>query len=294
MKLVVKSVATVCILILCGSSVVAQSVSDINTRTRDGEPIGGEQISAWLKEGKTVAISFWTKKCSPCIKHLPHANTLAERYKDRGFMWLWINVIDKPEEIPDGIWEKCPSMHVLFDVDGATMNAYHNPPWGPVYIVNAENGVLWYASSYELCDTMLSQMLETRVGTPRKHAKVEKEGGNHTILVTTASRIGGHETGLGSDIAFQKDGNIADFLTFLAKCAYGGAVEIEMTNEPDCLTSYDFEVRTTDDGRDEQHFAEALNDLCEMFHVSISVETTPKARVRFDLAGMNDLPDYYD
>lgn len=291
MNFVVRSVAIVCILILCRSSIVAQSVSDIKTTTRNGEPVGAEQISVWLEEGKTLAISFWSKRCPPCIKHLPRENALAERYKDRGFMWLWINVNEKPEEIPDGIWEKCPSMHVLFDVDGATLNAYDDPPWGPVYIVNAENGVLWYGSSFELCDTMLSRMLETRVGTPRKHAEVEKEGGNHKILVSSASQIGGSETGLETGITFQKSSNITHFLPWLAKCAYGDAIEIEMTNEPDCLTSYDFEVRTTDDGRTEQHFAEALNDLCEMFHVSIMVEETPKSKVRFDLAGMNDLPD---
>ncbi len=54
--------------------------------------IGNKKVSLVDFEGKVVLIEFWATWCPPCIESIPYLNSLHEKYKEKDFVVLGINV----------------------------------------------------------------------------------------------------------------------------------------------------------------------------------------------------------
>lgn len=47
--------------------------------------INGTKIDLRQKRGKVILLDFWTIRCAPCIKEMPHLQNIYKKYKDIGF-----------------------------------------------------------------------------------------------------------------------------------------------------------------------------------------------------------------
>lgn len=50
-------------------------------------------------KGQVILLDFWVKNCGPCILSIPHLNELQEKFKDRNFKIISINVADTRDDI---------------------------------------------------------------------------------------------------------------------------------------------------------------------------------------------------
>jgi len=66
-----------------------------------GVDIDGKDVSLANLKGKVVLVEFWATWCPPCVASIPHLASLGEKYRDRGFEILGINVDTAHEDVKD-------------------------------------------------------------------------------------------------------------------------------------------------------------------------------------------------
>ena len=73
--------------------------------------------------GKVVLLHFWATWCRPCVDAIPHENELAERYGEKGFVVLGMN-LDRSEEEVERFLEDNEVRYPVLRVDRLTREAY--------------------------------------------------------------------------------------------------------------------------------------------------------------------------
>jgi len=66
-----------------------------------GADVDGKAVSLTGLRGKVVLIHFWATWCPPCVAEIPRLNALAEKFHDRGFEVMGINVDAMHEDVKD-------------------------------------------------------------------------------------------------------------------------------------------------------------------------------------------------
>ena len=61
--------------------------------------IDGRSVSLSRYEGKVVILDFWASWCAPCIRELPVYQDLQDKYRERGFEMIGVNVADENPDI---------------------------------------------------------------------------------------------------------------------------------------------------------------------------------------------------
>ena len=69
--------------------------------TISGVDVDGKAVSLAGLKGKVVLINFWATWCPPCVAEIPGLNALAEKFHDRGFEVIGINVDAMHEDVKD-------------------------------------------------------------------------------------------------------------------------------------------------------------------------------------------------
>jgi thiol-disulfide isomerase/thioredoxin len=71
-----------------------------------------------------VMIDFWATWCGPCVMELPILADVAKQYKEKGVVFVAVNLREKPDEIKTFLKEKKLDVTVALDSDGATGDTY--------------------------------------------------------------------------------------------------------------------------------------------------------------------------
>jgi thiol-disulfide isomerase/thioredoxin len=66
-----------------------------------GADVDGKQVSLGVLKGKVVLVNFWATWCPPCVAAVPQLNMLTQRFRDRGFEILGVNVDALHEDVKD-------------------------------------------------------------------------------------------------------------------------------------------------------------------------------------------------
>lgn len=102
----------------------------------------GHVVSLDGLRGSVVYVDFWASWCAPCRRSFPWMNTLRQRFGDRGFAIVAINV-DKRRADADRFLEQYPATFtVAFDPAGATPAAYAVPGMPTSYLIDARGKVV--------------------------------------------------------------------------------------------------------------------------------------------------------
>src|SRR5262249_27350366 len=57
-----------------------------------GNDVDGKPVSLAGLKGKVVLVDFWATWCPPCVAAIPELKTLAQKYHDRDFVILGVNL----------------------------------------------------------------------------------------------------------------------------------------------------------------------------------------------------------
>ena len=63
----------------------------------DGVDFEGRQFKLSAYRGNVVVVSFWRSGCVPCRQMIPHERSLVERFRDKKFALLGVNLDDSRE-----------------------------------------------------------------------------------------------------------------------------------------------------------------------------------------------------
>lgn len=76
--------------------VVGKPAPPIIAKDVDGKPVSLAEL-----KGKVVLIDFWASWCPPCVAAIPTLKALSQKYQDRGFVILGINVDLMHEDVKE-------------------------------------------------------------------------------------------------------------------------------------------------------------------------------------------------
>lgn len=78
----------------------------------NGQAVSLEEV---LKQNKAVLINFWATWCPPCREEIPDLIALQEKYKDRGFTVLGVDVGESQRKVSRFVEEAGINYPVLLD-----------------------------------------------------------------------------------------------------------------------------------------------------------------------------------
>ena len=75
------------------SEQIARTMKYFSALTLDGEEVRLEDV---LKENQYTLVEFWASWCGPCIAEIPYLKSAYEKYRDKGFEILSVNLDEDP------------------------------------------------------------------------------------------------------------------------------------------------------------------------------------------------------
>jgi peroxiredoxin len=124
------SITFLAILVLIASCDQETGATDGNTENPAAksftlESLGGnEEIGLENFKGKPIVINFWATWCGPCKQEIPFFEKTWKEYKDKGVVFIGIDVMDDKENAEEFIETLGISYTNLYDPSGKTSNAY--------------------------------------------------------------------------------------------------------------------------------------------------------------------------
>jgi len=124
----------------------------------------GKKIALKDFRGKLLMLNFWASWCLPCREEMPAMERLYQRYKDKGFVILGVNIKDEKKSALSFVKELKITFPIAFDPKGEVGLLYG--AWGlpTTYLIDAKGIALaracgpadWYSpSARELIEALL-------------------------------------------------------------------------------------------------------------------------------------------
>ncbi len=112
--------------------------------------LNGENVSleSLLKENKAVLINFWATWCPPCREEIPDLIKLQDKYKDRGFMVLGVDVGESNRKVSSFVQEFGINYPVVLDGDMEVARIYDLVGIPTTLLINREGKVLGTYHAY--------------------------------------------------------------------------------------------------------------------------------------------------
>jgi len=151
--------------------------------------------TAWLNSpaltpeqlrGKVVLVQFGTYTCINWLRTLPHVRAWAEKYKDKGLVFINVHTpefefeknLDNVRRALKGLGFAYP---IAVDNDYAVWRAFANNAWPALYLIDAQGRVRYRhlgEGEYERSERMIQQLLAEAgvAGVPRDLVSVEGKG----------------------------------------------------------------------------------------------------------------------
>ena len=103
----------------------------------------GQQVSLSQYRGKIVILNFWATWCPPCREEMPSMEALYQKFKERGFVMLAVNVDENGESAVKKFLQKTPyTFPILLDSDNVAQNLYGVFRFPESFIIDREGIVV--------------------------------------------------------------------------------------------------------------------------------------------------------
>jgi len=84
----------------------------------------GDMVALDSLRGQVVYVDFWASWCGPCKRSFPWMNELQQRYGDKGFTIVAVNVDKKADDAERFLAQTPARFTVVYDAPGATPSAW--------------------------------------------------------------------------------------------------------------------------------------------------------------------------
>ena len=129
----------------------------------DFKSYGSDEVIDWASlKGRVVVIEFWATWCPPCIKNIPHLNTLANEFRKEAV--TFISVTYETEKMVGRFLKEHPLETIIgLDDDFAMFKSYR--AWGiPMTVIVNKNGVIAAVIHPDnLSESVINDVLRGRV-----------------------------------------------------------------------------------------------------------------------------------
>ena len=103
---------------------------------------GGKTTTLDALKGQVVYVDFWASWCGPCRRSFPWMNEMSQKYGDRGFKVVAINV-DKKRADADRFLAQVPAnFTIVFDPAGAAPGVWDVKGMPSSFLVDARGNVV--------------------------------------------------------------------------------------------------------------------------------------------------------
>lgn len=109
-------------------------------------------LGAVIKENKVVLLNFFASWCPPCIEEIPDLIRLQDKYKDRSFTVLGVDVGESRRKVMNFVERMGINYPVVLDTDTEVARQYHVVGIPTSLLVSAEGKILgeYHAATPEL------------------------------------------------------------------------------------------------------------------------------------------------
>jgi cytochrome c biogenesis protein CcmG/thiol:disulfide interchange protein DsbE len=92
--------------------------------------------------GRVVYVDFWASWCGPCRRSFPWMNEMQDRYRDRGFTVVAVNVDKKRADADRFLQANVARFAVVYDPDGKAPLAYDVAGMPSSYLIDRNGKVV--------------------------------------------------------------------------------------------------------------------------------------------------------
>lgn len=122
------------------------------------QTLDGEDVTLSSLKGKVVLINFWASWCTPCREEMPEMQSVYDKYKDKGFVVLAVNLSEPAVTVRSFAERVGVNFPVLLDMQSTTERLYRILPLPSSFFVDKE-GVIRHTFEGQ----MRTEFIETRV-----------------------------------------------------------------------------------------------------------------------------------
>ncbi len=115
----------------------------------------GEKGTVSLKQykGQVVYLDFWASWCGPCRQSFPWMNEMQQRYGDKGFKVIAVN-LDKEQSLREKFITTLPPKFIIaFDPEGAVAEQYGVEGMPSSYIIDRNGNIYTHHLGFREKDT---------------------------------------------------------------------------------------------------------------------------------------------
>ena len=138
------------------------AVPNLSATSGDGRVLSLDQF-----KGKVVYVDFWASWCAPCRQAMPALEAMYQRYRERGFVVLGVNVDTDRKSAQRMLDQVRPTFPIVFDPDGKWPEAFGLRDMPTSYLIDTKGVVQYVRKGYRERD-------EQQVDTAIKAAMGEK------------------------------------------------------------------------------------------------------------------------
>ncbi len=112
---------------------------DFKAKTQDGKEVS---LSDYVGKGNYVLVDFWASWCGPCKGEIPNLRAAHEKYKDKGFIMLGVNVWDNKEGFEKSIVEENMTWENIYASDNKDATTLYGISGIPTIILFGPDGTI--------------------------------------------------------------------------------------------------------------------------------------------------------
>jgi cytochrome c biogenesis protein CcmG/thiol:disulfide interchange protein DsbE len=120
-----------------GATEVGEPAPPFSLTTADGKTMALADL-----RGRVVYVDFWASWCAPCRRSFPWMNEMQQRYGDRGFTVIAVNVDRRRADAEQFLQSNSAHFAVVYDDRGATPQAYSVKGMPSSYLIDARGTVV--------------------------------------------------------------------------------------------------------------------------------------------------------
>lgn len=137
--------------------------------TMHGKPAPALTVENWMNsselsaddlKGKIVVLDFWATWCGPCIASIPKNNAIAEKYADKGVVFIGVCHPRGVEKMSETASEHGITYPIAADPSGSTNEAFKVNSYPDYYIIDRQGNVVVADAKNNAVEAILEELLK--------------------------------------------------------------------------------------------------------------------------------------